>query len=157
MAALPDFEDTLLPGQAGGVLEGDALWSLVEKKTQERWLWIALCRRTRRIVAHTIGDRSQEGAQSLREPVPEAYRHRATRSDFWPAYGAAFPARTHRCCGKQEGETNPAERFFGTLRARVSRLGRRAYCFSKSVERHLDAIHLFITGYHLQIKAATST
>jgi insertion element IS1 protein InsB len=76
----------------------------------------------------------------------------ATRNDFWLAYEAAFPARTHRLCGKAEGETNHAERFFGTLRARVSRLVRRAYSFSKSVERHLDAIHLFITSYNLEIK-----
>jgi transposase len=69
--------------------------------------------------------------------------------------GAAFPKRTHRLCGKEEGETNHVERWFGTLRARISRLVRRAYSFSKSVERHLDAIHPFITGYNLQIKQST--
>ena len=152
---MPAFADTLLPGQNGDVLELDELWSFVAKKTQECWLWVALCRRTRQIVAYTIGDRSQEGARSLREHVPEDYRHRATRSDYWLAYQAAFPQRTHRFCGKEEGETNHAERWFGTLRARMSRLVRRAYSFSKSVERHLDAIHLFITGYNLAIKKAT--
>jgi insertion element IS1 protein InsB len=47
--ALPAFEDTLLPGQAGDGLELDELWSFVQKKTQECWLWVALCRRTRQI------------------------------------------------------------------------------------------------------------
>ena len=155
MAALPAFEDTLLAGQAGDVLELDELWSFVAKKTQECWLWVALCRRTRQIVAYTIGDRSQEGARSLREHVPEAYRRRATRSDYWLAYAAAFPARTHRFCGKEEGQTNHAERCFGTLRARLGRLVRKSYSFSKSVERHLEAIHLFITTYNLGIKQAT--
>lgn len=89
---------------------------------------------------------------SLREHVPEGYRRRATRSDFWLAYEAAFPQRTHRFCGKEEGETNHAERWFGTVRARVSRLVRRSYSFSKSVERHLEAIHLFITSYNLEIQ-----
>jgi insertion element IS1 protein InsB len=97
--------------------------------------------------------RSQEGALSLREHIAPDYRRRATRSDIWLAYGVAFPKRTHRFCGKEEGETNHAERFFGTLRARMSRLVRQAYSFSKSVERHLDAIHLFITNYNLEIKA----
>ena len=157
MASLPAFEDTLLPGQNGDVLELDELWSFVQKKTQECWLWIALCRRTRQVVAYTVGDRSQEGALSLREHVPEDYRRRATRSDFWLAYEKAFPQRTHRFCGKQEGETNHAERFFGTLRARVGRLVRRAYSFSKRIERHLDAIHLFLTDYNLRIKQATTT
>ena len=111
-----------MPNQAGDVLEFDELWSFVAKKTQECWLWLALCRRTRQIVAYTIGDRSQEGALSLREHVPESYRRRATRRDFWLAYEAAFPQRTHRFCGKEEGETNHAERFFGTVRSRLSRL-----------------------------------
>jgi insertion element IS1 protein InsB len=103
-------------------------------------------------VAYTVGDRSQESAITLREHVPENYRRRATRSDFWLAYGAAFPQRTHRFCGKEEGETNHAERFFGTLRSRLSRLVRKTYSFSKSIERHLDAIHLFVTVYNLKIK-----
>ena len=152
MRALPAFEDTLLPSQRGDVLELDELWSFVEKKTQECWLWLALCRRTRQIVAYTIGDRSQEGAVSLREQVPAGYRRCATRSDFWLAYERAFPQRTHRFCGKEEGETNHAERWFGTIRSRLSRLVRRSYSFSKSVERHLDAIHLFVTHYNLGIQ-----
>ena len=155
MQALPAFEDTLLPGQKGDVLELDELWSFVEKKTQECWLWIALCRRTRQIVAYTVGDRSQESAFCLREHVPDDYRRRATRSDFWLAYEAAFPQRTHRFCGKEEGETNHAERFFGTVRSRLGRLVRKTYSFSKSVERHLEAIHLFIATHNLGIKQST--
>ena len=106
-------------------------------------------------MAYTVGDRSQQSAFCLREHVPADYRRRATRSDFWLAYGAAFPPRTHRFCGKEEGETNHAERWFGAVRARVSRLVRRSYSFSKSVERHLDAIHLFIATHNLRIKHST--
>ena len=144
-----------MSGQNGDVLELDELWSFVERTTQEAWRWIALCRRTRQIVAYTVGDRSQQSACELRANLPPDYRHRATRSDFWLASGAAFPPRTHRFCGKEEGETNHAERFFGTLRARMSRLVRRAYSFSKNVERHLEAIHLFIVTHNLLIKQAT--
>lgn len=74
-------------------------------------------------------------------------------SDFWLAYEKAFPQRTHRFCGKEEGETTHAERWFGTVRARLSRLVRRTYSFSRKVERHLDAIRLFITTYNLAIQA----
>ena len=93
---------------------------------------------------------------SLREHVPSGYRRRVTRSDSWLAYEGVFPRRKHRFCGKQDGETNHSERSFGTLRARVSRLVRRAYSFSKRVDRHLDAIHLFLTGHNLRIKQASS-
>ena len=157
MAGLPTFTDTLLPAEKGDVLELDELWSFVGAKARQFWLWVALCRRTRQIVAYTLGDRSQQSAADLRAALPPDYRGRATRSDLWEAYAAAFPARTHRCCGKEEGETNHVERWFGTLRARLSRLVRRAYSFSKCAENHLDAIHLFITTYNRQIQEQATT
>ena len=75
---------------------------------------------------------------------------------FWQAYQAAFPARTHRCCGKKEGETCHVERWFCTLRQRVGRLVRKALSFSKCAANHLDAIHLFITTYNLAIQQQTT-
>ena len=144
--------DTLLPGQNGDVLELDELWSFVGSKAQTLWLWVALCRRTRQIVGWTLGDRSLQSACDLRASLPKGYRNRATRSDYWDAYAAAFPKNTHRSCGKEQGETNHVERWFGTLRARVSRLIRKTYSFSKHAENHLDAIHLFITTYNLAVQ-----
>ncbi len=98
------------------------------------------------------GDRSAQSAADLRAALPPNYRGRATRSDLWEAYAPAFPKRTHRCCGKEAGETTRVERWFGTLRARLGRLVRRAYSFSKCPENHLEAIHLFITTYNQQIQ-----
>jgi insertion element IS1 protein InsB len=141
-----------LPAKNGDVLELDELWSFVGAKTEQLWLWAALCRRTRQIVAWTLGDRSLQSASELRASLPKGYRGRATRSDGWEAYAAAFPKHTHRCCGKADGETNHVERWFGTLRARLSRLVRKTYSFSKCAENHLDAIHLFITTYNLAIR-----
>ena len=145
-----------MPSKNGDVLELDELWSFVGSKAGTLWLWVALCRRTRQIVAWTLGDRSEQSAADLRATLPKDYRHCATRSDFWDAYAAAFPRGTHRSCGKEEGETCHVERWFGTLRARTSRLVRRAYSFSKNAENHLDAIHLFITTYNLAIQRKTT-
>ena len=102
------------------------------------------------------GRQKPASACDLRASLPKGYRGRATRSDYWDAYAAAFPKHTHRCCGKGQGETNHVERWFGTLRARLSRLVRRAYSFSKHAENHLDAIHLFITTYNLAIQRKTT-
>ena len=148
--------DTLLPGRDGDVLALDELWSFVGRKASQLWLWVALCRRTRQVVGWTLGDRSLQSACDLRASLAPGYRRCATRSDFWDAYAAAFPRGTHRCGGKEEGETNHVERWFGTLRARASRLVRRAYSFSKSVENHLDATHLFTTTYNLAIQRKTT-
>ena len=138
------------------MLELDELWSFVEKKDPgSAGCGLPFAGAPAKSSPTPLATAAGQGAQSLREHVPEDYRRRATRSDFWLAYEAAFPQRTHRFCGKEEGETNHAERFFGTIRARLSRLVRQSYSFSKRVERHLEAIHLFITGYNLRIKQTT--
>ena len=147
--------DTLLPGKNDDVLELDELWSFVGSKAQPLWLWAALCRRTRQIVGWTLGNRSLQSGSDLRASLPKGYRGRATRRDLWDAYAAAFPAKTHRSCGKGDGETCHVERWFGTLRARVSRLIRKAYSLSKRAENHLDAIHFFVTSYNLAIEQST--
>ena len=67
--ALPAIVDTLLPAENGDVLELDELWSFVQSKAQQLWLWVALCRRTRQIVAWTLGDRSLQRACDLRCPA----------------------------------------------------------------------------------------
>ena len=144
--------ETLLPAENGDGLELDELWSFVGAKACQLWLWVALCRRTRQIVGWTLGDRSLQSACDLRAALAPDYRNLRTRSDYWEACSAVFPRRTHRSCGKEDGETCRVERWFGTLRARTSRLVRRTYSFSKSAENHLDAIHLFITTYNLALQ-----
>ena len=67
---LPDLKDTLLPPQAGAVLELDELWSFVCKKAAKRWLWLALCRRTRQSVAFVSGDRSEQTCRRLWNKSP---------------------------------------------------------------------------------------
>ena len=153
------MEDTLLPWQKGDVLELDELWSFVGAKAQACWVWVALCRRTRQVVAYTLGDRSDQSACFLYEGLPSDYWKAATRSDQWQSYQRLFgttrdghPKRTHRSCPKQAGETNHIERFNSTLRARCSRFVRRSYSFSKSVEAHAQAFHLFVTDYNLEIR-----
>lgn len=67
---LPLLIDTLLPAHPQDVLEMDEQWTFVGNKDQERWLWTALCRRTRQIVGFAIGDRSASTRQQLWQRVP---------------------------------------------------------------------------------------
>ncbi len=78
--------------------------------------FLTSCRRTPAGVA---------AARALRERIPADYRCRATRSNFWLAYDAVFPRRTHRLCGKAEGETCHVERWNNTLRQRLGRFVRK--------------------------------
>ena len=134
--SLPPLNDTLLPAQKGDVLELDELWSYVGSKANARWVWIALCRQTRQVVAYFVGDRSVDSACALRARIPPDYRCRATRSDWWLAYDEVFPQRTHRCTGKGADETCHVERWNGTLRQRLGRFVRKTLSFSKCDRMH---------------------
>jgi IS1 family transposase len=78
------------------VLELDEMWSFVQKKANKRWLWVALCRRTRQVVAFYLGDRGEGSCRRLFfERIPDGYRECQSFSDFWAAYQKVFPDETH--------------------------------------------------------------
>lgn len=58
-AELPALIETLIPPDTGDIeatiLELDELWSFVMKKTNQAWKLIALCRKTRQVVAYAVG------------------------------------------------------------------------------------------------------
>ena len=53
-------------------------------------------------------------------------------------------------CGKDEGQTNHAERFFCTLRQRLGRFVHKTLSFSKCERMHELALRLFIHQYNQQ-------
>ena len=93
------------------MLEVDEAWSFVRQRANQRWLWTVLVRRTRHLIAFVIGDRSERTCRRLWHRIPPAFRHWASCSDFWEAYAAVFPVETHRCVGKETGETAHMERW----------------------------------------------
>jgi insertion element IS1 protein InsB len=84
-SALPPVEATLVEAQVEDVLELDELWSFVLKKANQRWVWVALCRRTRQTVAYFIGGRSEASCLHLWRRIPRAYTRCHSFSDFWEA------------------------------------------------------------------------
>ncbi len=132
-------------------LEADEIWSFVGKKTNKRWIWLIIERRTRQIIAVQVGDRSQASADALWAKVPLEVKAQAlVLTDGWEAYGLAIPSNQHTACDKQSGQTNLIERFNCTLRQRVSRLVRKSLSFSKSDWFHQAAIKYFIAHYNLE-------
>jgi len=139
----------LLTAEPEDVLELDEVWSFVLKKTEKRWLWTAMCRRTRQIIAYVIGDRSETTCQKLWQAIPEAYKHCQTYSDFWNAYANIFPKETHQSVGKDSGQTDHMERWNNTLRQWNARYVRKTLSFSKSDFYHELVTRLFIVRYNL--------
>jgi insertion element IS1 protein InsB len=152
---LPPLPATLLPAEANDVLELDEVWSFVLKKTNQRWLWTALCRRTRQIVAFVIGDRSDETCHRLWEQIPQAYRQCQSYSDLWAAYSKVLPEETHHSVGKDSGQTNHMERWNNTLRQRNARYVRKTLSFSKSDFYHELVTRIFIVKYNAGLSFVT--
>jgi hypothetical protein len=72
--ALPELSETLIephpPAPEQTALELDELWSLVLKRANKRWVWIALCRATRQVLAPF----GQSRSFAARSPRPDTRR-----------------------------------------------------------------------------------
>jgi IS1 family transposase len=147
VAHLPELSETLVE-VANPVLELDELWSFVLKKARKRWIWIALCRQTRQVVAYVVGDRSEKTCRRLWKTIPDLFRHAQCYTDFWKAYAKVLPAAQHTAVGKESGETAHVERWNLTLRQRLARFVRRTLSFSKSSQMHEACLRLFIHRYN---------
>ena len=130
------MKDSLLPAQSDDILELDELWSFVRMKSNKQWVWIALCRRTRQVIAFVIGSRAIESCRRLWNKIPETYKLCHTYSDFWHAYEKVFSTETHQSVGKETGETAHIERWNNTLRQRLARYVRKSLSFSKKTCWH---------------------
>ena len=154
-AALPELSDTLCEPDprdpTASDLELDELWSFVLKRASKRWVWIALCRATRQVVAYFVGDRSRESCRELWGRIPTAYRRGRCFTDFWEAYSPVIPAGQHTAAGKESGFTSRVERWNNTLRQRLARFVRRTLSFSKSEAMHETCLRLFLHRYNLSL------
>jgi insertion element IS1 protein InsB len=135
--------------------EADEMCSFVKQKANKHWLWLAMDRTTRQIIAFHIGDRSRDSAKQLWANLPAVYREQAVfYTDQYEVYTGVIPAERHRAITKKARKTNHIERFNNTLRQRVSRLVRATLAFSKKVENHIGAIRYFLCHYNLTRAAA---
>ncbi len=119
-------------------------------KQNQRWIWLALCKGTRQVVACVIGGRGEATCKLLWNAIPESYKQGVCYTDFWRAYRAVLPAEHHQAVGKDSGLTSHVERFNNTLRQRLSRFVRKTLSFSKSDQMHLICLHLFLVRYNLE-------
>jgi insertion element IS1 protein InsB len=146
---LTPLKQTLAPAAAQGeVLELDEMWSFVYRRSNKRWIWVALCRRTRQVVAYAIGNRGQASCRLLWSRIPESYCRGILYSDFWESYQKVLPDARHQPVGKSEGQTSHVERWNCTLRQRLGRFVRKTLSFSKSEEMHEVCLLLFLHDYN---------
>jgi IS1 family transposase len=119
-------------------IECDEMWSFVNSKKNEVYIWLAIDRNSRKIIGYFLGDRTRKSARKLWNSLSDVYQQFAfTYPDFWQAYKTVIPAKHHRAVGKGTGLTNHVERLNNTFRQRVSRLVRESLSFSKKLNNSL--------------------
>ena len=129
--------------EMGRESELDGMWSFVEKKANQRWLWHAIERQSGKILAYVFGHRKDEVFLQLKALLlPFGISHFYT--DDWGAYKRHLDSSKHKV-GKQN--TQKIENKHLNLRTRIKRLTRRTICFSKTVFMHDLVIGLFINRY----------
>ncbi|MDV2996764.1 MAG: hypothetical protein N4J56_006469 [Chroococcidiopsis sp. SAG 2025] len=134
------------------VIECDELWSFVDNKKNEIYIWLAIDRNSRKILGCFVGDRTRKSARKLWASLPEVYQQCAfSYTDFWQAYKTVIPPKRHKAVGKETGLTNHIERLNNTFRQRVSRLVRESLSFSKKLNNHIGAVWYFIHGYNAEL------
>jgi insertion element IS1 protein InsB len=124
-------------------------------KDHPRWLWVALCRRTRQSVAFVVGERRKATCQQLWMAIAGGYKQCQTYSDFYSTYRHVFPAASHHYVGKETGETAHLERWNKTLRQRMGRSARQTLSFSKSDAFHETFTKWFIIEYKRDLSLTT--
>ncbi len=135
----------------------DELWSFVDHKGTQQWVWLAMDAETRGILGCHIADRSRESAIALWQSIPAVYRQCAkVYTDYWEAYLNVIPRKRHGAVGKDSGLTSYIERLNNTLRQRISRLVRKTLSFSKTLENHIGAIWMFIHDYNRRVREKLS-
>lgn len=123
--------------------EVDEMWSFVQSKAQQRWLWWAINHETGEVLAYVLGTHQDEAFLQLKALL-EPFGIEQFYTDDWGAYERHLDPDLHTI-GKQN--TQKIERKHLTLRTRVKRLARKTICFSKSILMHDLVIGLFINRF----------
>ena len=134
-----DWLDTLTDEALQNVeLQIDEMWSFVDLKYNKKWIWVVYCPAIRQVLAVHIGGRSKRDCLAIIEQIPQRLRrHCQFATDHFESYYQLIPPTQHRP-GKKY--TYYIEGYFAGVRARTSRLVRRALSFSKKLENHIAAI-----------------
>jgi len=120
--------------------ELDEMWSFVQNKKNQRWLWLAVDHNTRKVLAYTFGRRKDKVFRVLKRLL-KPFGITMFYTDDWGSYERNINPKNHTV-GKRN--TQVIERKNLTLRTRIKRLCRKTICFSKSVKMHDLVIGLVI-------------
>jgi IS1 family transposase len=123
--------------------EPDEMWSFVQSKQRQRWLWQAVDHVTPEVLAYVLDTRGDTAFLQLKALLAP-FGIQRFYTDGWGAYERHLDERQHSI-GKRY--TQKIERKHLNYRTRIKRLARETICFSKSELMHDTVIGLFINRF----------
>jgi insertion element IS1 protein InsB len=114
-----------LPPIPGDSLEIDEWVVRYRRRWHYCYLWIAVSRLTRQVLAFVVGARSRKRRRTVWSRVPPAYRRQLIYTDAYEVYAAFFRRWQHRPSPERSGRTSVAEGLHNTWRNRLAALVRR--------------------------------
>jgi insertion element IS1 protein InsB len=131
----------------GPASELDEMWSYVDKKKEQRWLWHAIDHHSGTVLAYVFGRREDDVFLQLKALL-EPFGIRRFYTDGRGAYERHIDPEKHQV-GKEY--TQKIESKHINLRTWIKRLVRRTICFSKTTPMHDLVIGLFINRYEFGV------
>jgi IS1 family transposase len=132
------------------------MWTFIQAKSNQAWIWVALSRRNLQVVAFHVGKRDLESARVLWEQVPAPWNRGLVFTDGLNVYPSLFkdmPLKHCRCIkGDKDtfGETSVVEGANNALRQGVSYLVRKTQAFARSPFWLQTRLHWFIHHWNLR-------
>ncbi|MGV3599174.1 MAG: IS1 family transposase [Bacteroidota bacterium] len=124
-------------------IEMDELYLYIKKKKSKRWLWLALCRDTKRIVGFHVGGRGQKALKTLYNSI-SVIECSNYYTDGHAPYKNVLPKKKHSTA---TGQTNTIEGINSAIRHYLARFRRRSKCYSKSMRMVEVTIQLMMYKY----------
>jgi insertion element IS1 protein InsB len=112
----------------------------VQNKKQQRWLWYAIEKKSKKVLAFVFGRRTDETFRVLLDKL-SVFHITQYDTDDWQSYSKYLPRDKHTI-GK--AHTQNIERENLNFRIHLKRLARKTICFSKSIQMHDIIIGLYL-------------
>ena len=114
--------------------------ALYPKKQRKLWVWIAVSRITRRILAIEVGARSRKALKRLWARISHLKPY-AVATDNWKVYRCVIPSAL---LIQTKALTSTVESVNGQVRDYLARFNRRTKRYSKSIEMVIRSLYLLI-------------
>ena len=123
---MTDLQQQLVTPIQNDSLEIDELVVRFGKK--RRYLWIAVSRLSRHVIAYVLGDRSHKRLRQFWQRILPPYRRKLVYTDEYAVYTHVLRRWQHRLSPKGSGRTSVIEGLNNTWRNRVAGLVRKTVC-----------------------------